>query len=84
MADRDECVLQAHAAKVVCMHVSGRDGRDAERRRELGQALVAPRVTACVRTLKLDVERAGERSREPRSPVRIDDCEPASCLTSFG
>ena len=74
--DRDERVLQLGATLVVRVHVAGRDGRHAERLGELVQRVVAPRVAALVRTLQLDVERAGKRAREPRRRVRVDDAEP--------
>ena len=72
VADRDERVLQARAARVVRVDVAGRDGRDAERRGELLERGVAARVAALVRALELDVERAGERAREPGGAVRVE------------
>ena len=74
--DRDERVLQPRAAQVVRVHVTGRDGRRADRLGEVAERGVPPRVAALVRPLQLDVERAGERLREPGGAVRVDDAEP--------
>ena len=78
VADRDEGVLEAAAARMVGVDVAGRDRRDAERRRELGERGVPAGVAALVGPLELDVERAGERLREPRGAVRVGDGEPVA------
>ena len=74
VADRDERVLEPRAARVVRVHVAGRDGRDAERGGELRERGVPARVAALERALELDVERAGERAREPGGAVRVERC----------
>src|SRR5689334_2370979 len=57
------------------MHVTGRDGRNAQHLCELLQLRVAACVTTFIRTLQLDVERTCERTCEPRGSVRIYDAE---------
>ncbi len=78
VADRDEGVLKARAARMVGVHVAGRHRGDAERRREVGEPRVPARVAALVRALELDVERTGKRPREPRGGVRVGDAEPVA------
>ena len=58
--DRDQRVLEARPARVVGVNVAGRDGRHAERGRELLERGVAARIAALERALQLDVERARE------------------------
>ena len=71
-ADGNEDVLKRGAAAVVRVDVSRRNGRDADRLRELAQARVAPRVPAFIWPLQLDVEAvAAEGAREPHRGVRI-------------
>ena len=72
VADRDERVLEAGAARVVRVDVAGRDGGHAERGGEVLERGVAARVAALERALELDVERAGERAREPGGAVRVE------------
>ncbi len=92
--DRDERVLQPRAARVVRVHVAGRDGRHAERRGELRQPRVAADVATFVRTLQLDVERACETrapaarrrsGRRRRARVRAQPesaTSPSACCSS--
>src|SRR5439155_24761132 len=47
------------------------DGRDADRVSEVAEQCVPTGVPALVRALELDVERPGERAREPRGRIRI-------------
>ena len=76
-ADRDEDVLQRRRDDVVRVRVAGDERRHAQRRREIAQRGVAPRVAALVRPLQLDEEvLASEDVREPRRRVRIADGEP--------
>ena len=63
MADRDERVLQMRAARMMRVHVAGRDRVRAEVARKLPELRVPPRVAALVRPLQLDVERVAERTR---------------------
>src|SRR5262245_26876698 len=77
--DRDENVLQAHAAAVVRMDVPGRDGAHAERLRQISKRRVAAGVAAEVRPLQLDEEAlTTEHASHPRDGVRIDDGEPTT------
>ncbi len=72
VADRDERVLKAAAARMVRVDVAGRDGRDAERGGEIGERRAAASVAALERALELDVERAGKRGREAGGAVRVE------------
>src|ERR1700751_4469848 len=63
---------------MVCVHVAGGDGRDAQRLCELLQPSVAADVTAFVWTLELDGERACGSKRQPRGAVCVDDAEAVS------
>ena len=76
LLDRDKRILQSRATRAVRMHIAGRDGGHTKRLGELAQHGVAPRVTTLVRTLQLDVERAGKRACELGRRVRVDDAEP--------
>ena len=75
VADGDEDVLETAAAWMVSVDVAGRDGRDAERGRKLGQGAVPAGIAALVWPLELDVERTGERACERRRAVRVGDGE---------
>src|SRR4029077_6143082 len=76
VADRDEDVLQAGAARMVRVHVARRGGGNAEGRGQLFKCGVSACVAALERTLQLDVERIRERACKAGSAVRIDDGEP--------
>ena len=59
------------------VRVAGDERRHAQRRREIAQRGVAPRVAALVRTLQLDEEvLASEDIGEPRRRVRVANGEP--------
>ena len=74
--DRDEHVLQRGAARIVRVHVAGRDRLHAQRLREIAELGIAARVAALVRPLQLDVEAvAAERARELGGEVRIVDAD---------
>ena len=79
VANRDEHVLQPRAAKVMCMHVAGRNRRHVERRGELGQPRIAPNVASPVRSLKLDVKRPRKRARQARGTLRVGDSQAMTC-----
>ena len=75
--DRDERVLQVRTADVVCVHVTGRDRRHAERTRELVELCIAAYVAALVRALQLDVE-ARSNARASRAAA-FGSTEPSPC-----
>jgi hypothetical protein len=76
VANGDEDVLEAGTLRRVRVGVPGRDGRDAERLREVAQRRVAAGVAALVRALQLDVEAALEGARERGGGVGVADGEP--------
>ncbi len=79
MLDRDERVLQRRPARVVRMHVAGRDRSHAECFGEITECRVPPRVPALVRTLELDEETLRpEGSCQLGRPVRKTDCQAQS------
>ena len=78
LLDRHERVLELRAPSVVCVHVAGRDRGHAKRLGQVCEHGVAACVTAFVRPLQLDVERAWKRTGEPCGCVRVDDAEPVT------
>src|SRR5919108_3573119 len=61
---------------MMSMDVAGRDRRHAQRRGEVAQERVPPRVAALVRTLQLDEETvAAECARKPPGCVRVPNRE---------
>ena len=76
VTDGDEDVLEARAARMVCVDVARDERRRTDRLCELAQRRVAVRVAAFVGPLQLDEEAvASECAGQSRSGVRIADGE---------
>ena len=79
MTDGDERVLEWYPALVMCVNVAGSDGVYAQRLGELAQSRVSTAVAALVRSLELDEEALGAKSRRhSRSRIRIVDGKTAA------